>query len=96
MKGFEALPAPLQGNPFFHFGEETHFVPAWDKIKPAHVLPAFDYALKEAHFNLDKILNNKRKPTFKNTIEALEQADELAAYFASVLFNLVPKSNKQE
>ncbi|PJB70825.1 MAG: hypothetical protein CO093_06725 [Alphaproteobacteria bacterium CG_4_9_14_3_um_filter_47_13] len=96
MKDLGVPPEHLKSNPFFHFYEKTHFVPAWDRIKPCHVLPAFEYALNLAHENLQKIIDNNRQPGFINTVEALENSDELARYFAGILFNIIPRNKNEE
>lgn len=85
----EALPPQLKSNPFFDIHEETHFIPAWDRIKLKHILPAMEYAMEMAEKNIDAIRDNKAAPTFANTVEALETAGALAAYFAGVM-NCIP------
>lgn len=96
MHGVDTVPEKLRRNPFFRFSEETRFVPAWDKIRPCHVMPAFDYALTLARNNITKIRDNPARPAFKNTIEALETADELAGYFFLTLVNMMPRNRKDE
>lgn len=89
-KVWEDLPAELKENPFFHYSEKTNFVPAWDKIKPEHIMPAMDYAFDLYLRNVQKIIDDKKPPNYHNTIEALEQAGELSGYFFGILFNLMP------
>lgn len=50
--------------------------------------PAFDAALAEARANISAIADNPHPPTFANTIEALERADETLGKVLSVFFNL--------
>ena len=47
-------------------------VPPFDKIKSEDYLPAMRMAIKNHQKEIDAILNKNQKPTFKNTIEALE------------------------
>jgi len=89
------LPASLKYNPFFAFSEKSNFVPAWHKIKPEHVLPAFEYVLRHANRKMATVKLNQEKPTFKNTIEAFEEAYELPFYFLRVLFNMMPEDEKE-
>jgi peptidyl-dipeptidase Dcp len=89
-KVWEGLPAELRENPFFHYSEKTNFVPAWDKIKPEHIMPAMDYAFDLYRRNVQKIIDNKNPANYRNTIEALEQAGELSGYFFGILFNIMP------
>lgn len=86
----ESLPDHLKNNPFFEFSAETLYVPAWHKIRPEHMEPAIDYALKLAEENVRKIRDNHRNPTFRNTVEALEEAAELVGYFLGIIYNLIP------
>lgn len=62
-------------------------VPAFDQIKPAHFLPAIDWAVDKARRNLDAI-KAQQKPTFENTIAALETAsadlDRIRATFENI------------
>ena len=52
-------------------------VPPFDKIKSTDYLPAFKEAVKVHKAEVDAIINSKEEPTFKNTIEALEQSGKL-------------------
>ncbi len=51
--------------------------PPFDQIKSADYLPAFTEAIKQHNKEIDQIVNNKEKPTFKNTVVALEQSGQL-------------------
>ncbi len=86
-KVWDDLPAKLKRNPFFQFSEETNYVPAWDKIKPEHIMPAMDYALDPLPPQRPEDRRQQiRLQIINNTIEALEQAGELAGYFFGVVF----------
>ncbi len=64
-----------QDNPLLETGRA---VPAFDRIKPGHFMPAFDAALEKATQRLDAIKNDTRPPDFQNTFVALESAmDEI-------------------
>lgn len=66
---------------------DTQFgVPPFDKIKNEDYKPAFDIALKENKDEVDAIIANKEKPTFKNTIEALELSGSSLNKVASVFY----------
>jgi peptidyl-dipeptidase Dcp len=51
--------------------------------------PAFDTALNAARARIDEIAVADEPPSFENTIEALEHADEALSRVASVFFTLV-------
>ena len=44
----------------------------WDLYKPEHVVPALKRAIPLAEVRLSRIANNRRSPTFANTIAELE------------------------
>ena len=53
--------------------QDTPFgVPAFDKVKIEHYLPAFEKAIAANEAEIAAIANNPEAPTFANTIEALQ------------------------
>src|SRR5688572_4276238 len=48
-------------------------VPPFDRVEPAHFGPALEAALDERRAEIEAIKANPEKPTFANTIEALER-----------------------
>ena len=48
--------------------------PDFSKIKETDYLPAIENAIKLKRQEVNKIVANKQKPTFKNTILALEKS----------------------
>ena len=56
--------------------------PDFSKIKPEHYLPAFQ---RQA---INKIVANKRKATFKNTIFALEESGTTLEWVSNIFFGL--------
>ncbi len=63
-------------------------VPPFDQIGIEDYLPAFDLALTEAQKEVNAITDNPEKPTFVNTIEALEHKGERLNAIATLFFNL--------
>ncbi len=59
-------------NPLLAKWDTPFGVPPFDKIKSEDYLPALRQAIKNHQVEIASIINNKEKPTFKNTIEALE------------------------
>ena len=49
-------------------------VPAWDKVKVDEFVRALDLAMDEQRAEIKAIAENPKKPTFENTIVALEKA----------------------
>ena len=63
-------------------------LPPFDLIKDDHFAPAFEAAMDQARANVAAIADNPDAPTFANTIEALERADEPLSRVLSVFFNI--------
>ena len=51
--------------------------PRFDLIRDSDYLPAFDVGMKQQLQEVDRIANNPEKPTFENTIAALEKSGQL-------------------
>lgn len=64
-------------NPLLTDWKTPFGTPPFDKIKPEHYLPAFEEAFKVHTEEINNIVNNSEKPTFENTIVALDQSGEL-------------------
>jgi len=64
-------------------------VPAFDKVKIEHYLPAFEKAIAANQAEIDAIVNNPDAPTFANTIEALDRSGELLDRVVGVFFNVI-------
>ena len=75
-------------NPFFAEWNTPYNIPAFEKIKPEHYMPAFEEGMKQQKAEIDAIVNNSEAPTFENTIEALEQSGALLNEVSAVFFNL--------
>ena len=64
-------------NPFFSEFDTPFNVPPFEKITAKHYVPAFEQGIKEGRADIKRIVNNKEKPTFENTIEAYDKAGAL-------------------
>jgi peptidyl-dipeptidase Dcp len=63
-------------------------MPPFDRIETRHFLPAFDRAFADNIAEIENIAGDRAKPTFSNTIEALERAGRSLERAASVFYNL--------
>ncbi len=63
-------------------------LPPFSRITPAHFKPTFKIALKEHRAEIDKISKNEARPTFSNTIVALEKSGRSLDRVAATFFNL--------
>ena len=75
-------------NPLIEPWNTPFELPPFGTISDDDFEPALAEALSEARANIAKISNNPDAPTFENTIEALELADEALGRVLSVFFNL--------
>ena len=61
-------------NPLLQKSSLPFGAPDFSKIQETDYLPAIEVAIKEQRNNIQKIVNNKKKPTFQNTILAFEES----------------------
>jgi peptidyl-dipeptidase Dcp len=65
-------------NPFLNDNYDTPFeVPPFEKIRAAHFKPAYLKGFEEQKKEINAIITNPEKPTFENTIKALEYSGQL-------------------
>ncbi|WP_297233324.1 M3 family metallopeptidase [uncultured Prevotella sp.] len=90
------MPAPVSAqssgasrqNPLLHKSSLPFGAPDFSRIQEADYLPAIEAGIKEQRENISKIVNNKKKPTFQNTILAYEESGNLLDRVSSVFFGL--------
>ncbi len=83
------LPELDTTNPLLAQWETPHATPPFSKIELAHYEPAFEAAIACQRAEIDAIVNNPAKPTFGNTIAALERSGELLGRIEGVFYNLL-------
>jgi peptidyl-dipeptidase Dcp len=71
------LAADLKDNPFAAESVLPYQYPTFDKIKDEHFIPAIEAGMREQLKEIEPIANNSEKPTFDNTIVALERTGRL-------------------
>ena len=67
----------LKDNPFEAESVLPYQYPAFDKIKDEHFIPAIEAGMRDQLAEVEPIANNSEKPTFDNTIVALERTGRL-------------------
>ena len=75
-------------NPLLQKSSLPFGAPDFSKIQESDYLPAFEAAIKDQRANIQKIVSNKKKPTFKNTILAYENSGMLLDRVSNVFFGL--------
>jgi peptidyl-dipeptidase Dcp len=64
-------------NPLLKESALPYHYPPFDKIKDAHFVPAIEAGMREQLKEVDLVANNFEKPTFENTVVALERTGRL-------------------
>ena len=89
------MPVPMfaQGsgtstNPLLQKSSLPFGAPDFSRIQESDYLPAIEAAIKVQRANIQKIVDNKKKPTFANTILAYEESGVLLDRVSSVFFGL--------
>ena len=77
-----------QQNPLLMKSNLPFGAPDFSRIKESDYLPAIEAAIKIKRDNIQKIVDNKKKPTFQNTILAFEESGILLDRGCSVFFGL--------
>ena len=75
-------------NPLLQKSSLPFGAPDFSKIQESDYLPAFEAAIKDQRANIQKIVSNKKKPTFQNTILAYENSGMLLERVSNVFFGL--------
>lgn len=87
--------AKVGENPFFTEWETPFGVPPFDKILPAHYMPAFEKALSINDEEIDAIVNNNDKPTFENVILAYDNSGKMLTDVYNV-FGMITSADTNE
>src|SRR5437762_1083322 len=67
----------MADNPLLTESLLPYHVPAFDKIKDEHFAPAIEEGMRQQLKEVEPVANNSEKPTFDNTIVALERTGRL-------------------
>ncbi len=83
-------------NPFLAPYDTPFEIPPFDKIQPAHYLPALQAGIDEQNALIQAIVLNTEAPTFENTILALENSSPTLEKVAYVFFALTESNASPE
>jgi len=83
-------------NPLLGEWKTPYQTPPFAEIKTEHYRPAVEKGMDEARKNIDAITSSKEKPTFENTILALEKSSVLLDKVTSILFNMNESNTNTE
>lgn len=69
----------MTANPLLTESTLPYHIPPFDKIRNENFTPAYEQGMADELKEIDKIAANPEKPTFKNTIVAMERSGQLLA-----------------
>jgi len=85
-----------KNNPFFSDYDTPFEVPPFDKINNSHYMPAFEKGMEIHKKEVEAILSNTEKPTFNNTIVALDESGKILSKVSRVFFGLASANTNPE
>ncbi len=94
--GAEQTASPMPDNPFFTESTLPFHFPRFDLIKDSDYAPAFERGMSDQLKEMDAIASNPDKPTFDNTIVAMERSGRLLGRVAAVFDNLKDANTDDE
>jgi len=83
-----AVLAAETDNPLMTESALPYHYPAFDKLKDEHFIPAIEAGMRDQLKEIEPIANNSEKPTFDNTIVALERTGRLLDGAERIFSNL--------
>lgn len=83
-------------NPFFETYTTPYQIPPFDLIKNEHFKPALLEGIKRHEIEIEAILSNPEKPSFDNTILAMENSGKLLSKVSTVFYNLNSANTNEE
>ncbi len=83
-------------NPLLKSFDTPHQSIPFNNIQPEHFIPALKENIKNALVEIDEVVSQTTHPTFKNTVEALQNIGELLERNSSILFNLNSAATSEE
>ena len=86
-----------QENPLLNLQEDLQkeHIP-FDKIKISDYEPAFKEAVKRHNKEIEEIINDRHKPTFDNTVAALDYSGRLLSQITLIFDNTVKNNSDEE
>ncbi|WP_375263834.1 M3 family metallopeptidase [Palleronia sp.] len=83
-------------NPLLEPWDTPFDMPPFDRIEDGHFMKAVETALVQAREAVEAIASNPETPSFTNTIEALETADETLGRVLGVFYNIAGADTNDE
>lgn len=87
---------PMPDNPFFTESSLPFHLPPFDRIRDPDYVPAFERGMSDQLREVEAIASNPGKPTFDNTIVAMERTGRLLTRVTAVFSNLKEANTDEE
>lgn len=85
-----------QENPFLKIYDTPYRVPPFEQIRNEHFKPAFLEGIRAQKEEIEAVANSSARPSFDNTILAMENSGELLNKVSVVFFNLSSAHTNKE
>ncbi len=92
----KASPVFTDSNPFAKESTLLYQAPQFDKIQDSDYQPAIEEGMRVSLAEIDRIVSNPAKPTFDNTIAAMEKSGTLLTRVANVFFSMLSANSNDE
>ncbi len=83
-------------NPLLRPWNTPHELPPFSEIRSEHFLPAYREGMKQELAEIEAIANSPERPTFANTIEAMERSGQLLNRVGGVFENLTSSETNDD
>ena len=91
-----SMTTSANSNPLLTESNLPYHLPPFDQIKNEHFAPAFVATMASQLKEVDAITNNPEKPTFENTVVALDRSGLLFNRVSALFFNLTGANTNPE
>lgn len=86
----------IKDNPFFQARTTPFKVPPFNTISLAHFMPAFKEGMRREQAEINAIAAGRQKPTFANTIAAMDHSGIFLSDVSSVFYSLLSAETSPE
>lgn len=83
-------------NPFFAEYDTPYGIPPFEKIKKSDYLPAFYHGIEQNKLEIDAITKVRSRPTFENTIVAMEKSGDFLNKVSNTFYGLTGSMSDEE
>jgi len=88
--------ASTANNPFFADFDTPYGIPPFEQIKKSHYLPAFYHGIEQNKLEIDAITKVRARPTFENTIVAMEKSGDFLIKVSNTFYGLTGSMSDEE